>query len=588
MSTTAKPVRDQPRGREVSLTTASIAVDFDVPTPMRDGVVLRANVYRPAGEGRWPVIVSRLPYGKDLPIGTAVLDPVQAARRGYVVVIQDTRGRFAWDGDWYPFRHEAEDGADTIAWAAALTCSDGRVGTFGASYYGFTQWSAAAEQPPALAAMVPFITWADPLNGLVYRGGALELGAAANWHLRMGLDVLVRRHRGDPQTLVRRFHELVAECDALGNEGYRSLPLNEFAPLRRSGVGQAFFDSLEVPLDGIRTQPSAILAKRARVKVPTLNVGGWYDIFLGDTIANYQAMRALGVPTRLLIGPWSHLGRINPIGERNFGFGSETAFINLEMDFGRLQLRWFDHWLKGIDTGMLAEPAVRIFVMGANSWRDLPDWPPPATPTAFHLRAGGVLSTESPGDEVPDGYEYDPDNPVPTRGGSLLLAPEFPGGPFDQRDIQARGDVLTYMSQPLERDLAVIGPIHLELWATSSAPDTDFVGRLVDVFPDGRAYNLADGIVRARYRGLPSDATASLIEPGRAYRYTVDMWSTSNVFRAGHRIGVQVTSSCFPRWDRNLNTGGPPLAGASGQVAHQQILHDAAHPSHVVLPVVGD
>ena len=299
----------------------SITVDFDVPARMRDGTILRANVYRPAAEGRWPVLLTRLPYGKDFPIGTAALDPVQAARRGYVVIVQDTRGRLASDGDWMPIRAEADDGVDTITWAAALLFADGQVGMYGRSYVGFTQWAAAVRQPPALKAMVPFITWADPLNGVFYRGGTCELGIVANWLLQMGLDGLFRRHRQDPAALVSAVAALCREIDALGTSGYWSLPLADFAPLRRHDVAPTFFESITAPLD--RTQEpfasATILGQHERVQVPTFNVGGWYDIFLADTIANFTAMRAQGTPAMLLIGPWTHASQANPVGDSTSG-----------------------------------------------------------------------------------------------------------------------------------------------------------------------------------------------------------------------------------------------------------------------------
>ena len=346
-----------------------VVVDLDVPVPMRDGVQLRANVYRPA-EGRWPVLLTRLPYGKDLPGATAALDPIQAARRGYVVIIQDTRGRFASEGEFHPFEGEAEDGVDTIAWAAGLPYADGQVGMYGLSYFGFTQWSAALHQPPALKAMVPCVTWSDPLNGLAFRGGALELGTAAHWGLQMGFDQLVRQHAADPRALGTAFVSLAREIDALGPSGYASLPLAEFAPLRRQPTLPSFFDRVKRPMDPEALEVLTIAGKHDRVQVPAFNIGGWFDIFLADTFAHFTAMRRLGRPTRLLIGPWSHVNYRNPVGELDFGYGAQASFINLQIDLGRLQLRWFDHWLKGIDSGMLAEAPIRLFVMGANIWRD--------------------------------------------------------------------------------------------------------------------------------------------------------------------------------------------------------------------------
>jgi putative CocE/NonD family hydrolase len=298
-------------------------------------------------------------------------------------------------------------------------------------------------------------------------------------------------------------------------------------------------------------------------------------------------MRTTGSPTKLLIGPWSHASQRNPVGERTFGFGAQAGLINLQQDLATWQRRWFDHWLKDIDTGILTEPPITLFVMGANLWRDEHEWPlARADETRWYLHADGVLSREVPGAELPDHYTYDPADPVPTRGGATLLTPEYPAGPFDQSPIEARPDVLIYVTDPLESDTEVTGPIRMQLWATSSAPDTDFVARLTDVFPDGRVINLTDGIVRARYRDVAQRATPTLIEPGRPYAYDIDLWATSNVFGAGHRIGLQVTSSSFPRWDRNPNTGAAFGADATVQVAYQTILHDTEHPSHVVLPLI--
>jgi putative CocE/NonD family hydrolase len=582
-----------------------IRIDFDVEAQMRDGTTLRANIYKPEGEGQWPVLLTRLPYGKDLPLGSSVLDPAQAARRGYVVIVQDTRGRFTSEGEWVPFINEALDGVDTIQWVAQLPYSNGIVGMYGISYYGFTQWSSAVLQPPALKAMAPVQTWNDPFNGVLFRGGALELGVGGSWQLMMGLDVLIRRHRGNPEALGRSIYLLAKEMDALGQEGYWFLPLREFGPLKRHDIAHTFFENFSRPMDSEHpiTQPLFIKGKQENVKVPALNVGGWYDIFLQDTIESYKFMRERGSTqearqTKLLIGPWAHGVFTNPIGEMNFGFGSSAAFIDLQMDFMNFQLRWFDHWLKGIDTGLLNEAPINLFVMGTNVWRDEQEWPlARAVETRYFLHSNGranslhgngYLSAYLPDIEEPsaDHYDYDAANPVITRGGALLMSPEYRPGPFDQRPTEGREDVLVYTTGELKEDLEVTGPIKVHLWAISSAPDTDFVARLVDVHPDGYAQNLTDGIIRARYRNAARRESASLIEPGRAYEYEIDLWATSNVFRAGHRIRLDVTSSNFPRWDRNPNTGHDFGVDTELAVAHQTILHDREHPSYVVLPIV--
>ena len=582
-----------------------VVVDFDVPARMRDGVVLRANVYRPAGEGAWPVLLTRLPYGKDFPLGTSAMDPAQVARRGYVVIVQDTRGRMTSEGEWRPFVNEPLDGVDTIEWASQLPYSNGSVGMYGVSYFGFTQWASAVHSPPALKAMIPVQTWSDPFNGTVFRGGALELGSSGSWQLMMGMDVLLRRHRNDPQALGRAIYLLAKEIDALGEMGYWSLPLKEFAPLKTQEIAAAFFEGFGHALEREHPhfEPMHIVGKHEQVTVPTFNVGGWYDIFLQDTIDNFLAMREHGATpdarqSKLLIGPWSHGAFANRVGEVNFGFGSSAAFIDLQIDFVSLQVRWFDHWLKGMDTGMLKEAPIKLFVMGANVWRDEQEWPlARAVNTRYYLhsnrhanslRGDGYLTTSAPeADEAAhDHFEYDPANPVMTRGGALLMSPEYPSGPYDQRPTESREDVLVYTSAELNEDLEVTGPIKVHLWAISSAPDTDFVARLVDVHADGYAQNLTDGIIRARYRHFSRGEAPSLIEPGKPYEYEIDLWATSNVFKAGHRIRLDVTSSNFPRWDRNPNTGHEFGTDTELVVAHQTILHDPEHPSYVVLPIV--
>jgi putative CocE/NonD family hydrolase len=578
-----------------------IQVDFDVPAKMRDGITLRANIYRPSADGNYPVLLTRLPYGKDFPLGSSVLDPVRAARQGYIVVVQDTRGRFTSEGDWYPLRDEGPDSYDTIEWAAALPRSNGKVGMYGASYFGFTQWAGAIQNPPHLAALFPYVTWADPHNGVFSRGGALELGIQASWLLETGLDTVLRRERGNPDPRVG-FQKLVAlarEIDRLADEGYRSLPLRTFEPFRRTDLGQSFFDGIEQPFSPAYAASSTILGHHDQVTVPAYNAGGWYDIFLAGTIRNYQEMRARGATpearqARLFIGPWSHSNAGHTVGDVAFGYGAAAAFINLQIDFMSLQLRWFDRWLKGIDNGIDREPPVKLFVMGENVWRDEQDWPlERAVPTPFYLHSDGHANTldgdgslnlELPGDESADTFIYDPLNPVPTLGGALLMPAIYRPGARDQRPIEQRDDMLVYTSASLERDIEVTGPVTVTLWAASTAPDTDFVARLVDVHPDGFAQNLTDGIIRARYRhGVEAP---ELLESGRAYEYVIDLWATSNLFKAGHRIRVDITSSNFPRWDRNPNTGHAIGADAELQSATQTILHTRQYPSHILLPLV--
>jgi uncharacterized protein len=565
-----------------------VITEFDVPARMRDGTVLRANVYRPEGEGRWPVLLTRLPYGKDLPLATSVLDPVQAARRGYVVVVQDVRGCFASEGAFLPFTDEIPDGHDSVEWAAGLPYADGQVGMYGLSYLGFTQWAAAVSGAPALKAMAPFQRCGDVLDGLYYRGGLFELGQQATWYVAVsGLPQLIRRRASDPGRLRPELAEMVREIDQLGTGGYGSLPVSEFSPVRGHDILQDFFHPVRHPMERDAFGYLDLSDRYDAVRAPSFNIAGWFDVFLQQTLDDFAAMRARGVPAKLLVGPWLHGAGANPVGDVNFGFAAQPMMVDLRGDLGSLQLRWFDRWLKGVPNGVDAEPPVKLFVMGANRWREEADWPlSRAEERAWFLHPDGQLSEAPPVESDPDPYVYDPRDPVPTWGGAVMLAPEHPRGPRDQRLVEKRADVLTYTSPVLQSDLEVTGQVTVRLWAASSAPDTDFVARLCDVFSDGRSICLTDGGVRARYRDAASGRAPTLIEADRPYEYAIDLWSTSNVFRAGHRIRVHVTSSSFPRWDRNPNTGHDPFQDAELAVARQLVLHDPAHPSRILLPVV--
>jgi uncharacterized protein len=567
-----------------------ISVEFDAPATMRDGVVLRANIFRPADDRLYPVALTRTPYGKDFASVMPFLDALRLARAGYIVVIQDVRGRFRSAGEWRPFHHEDTDGYDTVEWAARLPGSSGAVGMYGLSYLGFTQWMAAKEAPPSLKAIVPALTWADIRDGVFWRGGAFELGTYANWHLgAVGLDILFKRYQSAPPAEQgRALMQLVGEIDRLRAEGYRSLPLKDFAPLKTLELGD-MGEVVENAENHAYYAPFSIGAAYEQVGVPSLNVGGWYDIFTQGTLQNFGAMRSAGSTSearqsKLLIGPWSHVNYSGTIGEVDFGFASTLAFINLQTDMTGLTQRWFDHWLKGIDNGVAQEPPIKIFVMGENVWRDEQEWPlARARATPFYLRDGGRLAAEPPGDERPDQYVYDPSDPTPTFGGSLLMHALFGPGAKDQRVLEARADVLSYTTEPLAQDTEVTGPLLVQLWAASDATDTDFVAQLVDVYPDGFAPIVADGIVRARYR---NGERPELLEPGQPYEFKIDLWATANVFKAGHCIRLDIASASFPRWDRNPNTGSPFGMDAELRLARQTILHDAAHPSRIVLPIV--
>jgi len=579
--------------------TKEVLIQHDVPAGMRDGTTLMSNVYRPAGGGLYPVLLARLPYGKDLPASSTVLDPAKAAGAGYIVVVQDVRGRYRSEGKFVPFVREYEDGYDTVEWAARLPGSDGTVGTYGLSYLGKTQWHAAVMRPPSLASMAPVQTWGNHLNGVQMRGGVQELGLMQFWaQVSLTLDLLFRKYSRDREKIAQKLPALISTIDELlAGGGYDVLPLkdlpnpDELAPFVAGGFGRGVDDEGwdYLNIDG----------KYERVDQPTLHIGGWFDCFLGETLRQYETMKKLSDgkatrPLRLMVGPWTHGDLGSTQGELDFGIGSSELFLDYSGDLTDAHLRWFDATLKGEEDALDGWPPVKLFVMGENRWRGYEEWPPPGSrEEEWFMTSGGSLQRR-PGraGDRPATYDYDPRDPVPTVGGSILLADIHLPGPRDQRAIEARPDVLVYTGPVLERPYTVLGPVYATLFAASSAPDTDFVVRLVDVYPDGRAICVCDGILRASAResfpapGVIQPATPSPIEPGEIYEFALDLWATGIAFLPGHRIRVEVTSSSHPRWERNLNTGEGAFGSSRTEVARQTIFHDAGRPSRVSLTVV--
>ncbi|MEU5696197.1 CocE/NonD family hydrolase [Actinosynnema sp. NPDC020468] len=562
----------------------SLTVDVLTAIPMRDGTVQYADVYRPVGQ-RCPVLVFRTPYDRT-GLGMYGTLALRAAKAGYAVVMQDTRGRGASGGTFTPFVHEREDGYDTIDWAVAQPWCDGNVGMFGGSYDGVTQWQAAMSGHPALKAIAPNVTASDYHHGWVYRGGAFQLGFSLGWTLSLASHNAAR----DPSVPASVSEDLTDALDKLvDTTGILPLAdhpyLDQVAPYYREWLRHPENDEYWRKLNVSTSYPDLTVA--------AFNMGGWYDTFLGGTLANFAGVAgqsAVGDRQRLLVGPWPHEGlfRGNPVGEYNFG-GRSTGGA---LDVDGLQLRWFDRWLRGVEiTG--ADPTVLLFAMGENKWREADSWPLPGTEYQdWHLHSGGrantlhgdgTLSRETPGDQPPDSFVYNPRNPVPTLGGSLCCNPvHLQGGVYDQRPVEAREDVLVYTSEPLTEPLDVTGPITVVLHAATSAVDTDWTAKLVDVGPCGYARNISDGIVRARYRG----AVPELVTPGEVVEYRIDLGATSNIFKPGHRIRVEISSSNFPHFDRNPNTGELPGTSTELVSALQNVHHAGAHASRIVLPVV--
>ena len=574
-----------------------VAVHKDVPFQTRDGVTLRADVYRPDADGRFPVLLTRLPYDKNGRQRPGDIDCF--VERGYVVVGQDTRGRFASEGDeYYPLIWEAQDGYDAVEWAAALPWSDGNVGTMGQSYLGATQYLLLPTRPPHLKTAFPVSASADFHQSWVYHtGGAFEFGWQIPYAILMARDTLARE--GLTESLLPALEReitdpVIAFGQPLTEEAYRRLPLTVWDDLLKP-VARYFGEYLRHPDDGPYWWAINLERQLHNINIPMYHVTSWYDIFLRGGLTAFAGLRehAMGETARnhqkLLVGPWAHL----------FPYTSPTSRGTGDIDFGdnakielhETQLRWFDHWLKGIDTGITDEPPVKLFVMGENAWRDENEWPLARTrytPYYFHSRGqansadgDGSLSAAAPGEEPPDRFVYDPVNPVPTRGGNTLI---IPVGVQDQREVESRQDVLVYTGEPLSEPLEVTGPITVTLFAATSAPDTDFTAKLVDVQPDGYARNLADGIIRGRYRA--SRTRPTLLQSGTVAEFTIDLWATSHVFLPGHRIRVDISSSNFPRFDRNLNTGDDQATSSRFQTASQSVFHDPRYPSHIVLPVI--
>jgi uncharacterized protein len=557
-----------------------------IPVPMRDGVRLSTDVYLPDAPGFFPVILIRTPYGNNTDYN--VQDAVYFASRGYAVAIQDVRGRFDSEGDWDPFVHEPEDGYDAQEWCGTQPWSTGRVGTSGDSYLALTQWLAAPLRNRHLTAMAPRVGFSNLYHNWVYTGGAFQLGFNLRWG---AIQMHTRTNRVQYLWMPNEQHLATL---------FWHLPL--IATDENAGRACGFYKQWirESAYGPYWEKLGNVEKDYGEIDVPAYGFGGWYDVFCQGTLNNFMGVRATGHSERgrrgqkVLIGPWIH-----SLGERgtqsrtgDLDFGPE-ALVDLRAE----ELRWFDYWLRGVDTGIMEEPPVRVFVMGANRWRTADAWPIPGTRYVehyFHSEGkanssfgDGRLDRRPPESEPADTFVYDPEDPVPTLGGSTCCGEDITPiamGPRDQRPAEWRPDVLVYTTSPLEADVEVTGPIKVVLWAASSAPDTDFTAKLVDVFPSGHAMNVAQGIIRARFR--ESFERPTLLEPGRIYRYEIDCWSSSNCFLQGHRIRVEISSSNFPQFDRNPNTGHPFGMDAELRPATQTVYHDARHPSHIVLPVV--
>jgi uncharacterized protein len=537
--------------------------ELDVKVPMRDGIRLSTNIYRPDQPGRFPVLLMRCPYGNGV---SGEPDAYYFVRHGYVVAMQDTRGRYESEGIFEAMQPEALDGYDTQQWIGAQPWCNGKIGTFGGSYVGYTQWMPAPLQSPYLVTMFPVVTFSD-LHDVVYQDGAFRLELWGPWSFEMT-------------------HPYNIPLDSIFKHMDRillSLPLIDQDKML--GWKIPFFrDWLLHPEHDRYWDRTSIRNDYQKIKASVYSVGGWFDILLKGTINNYVKMTGNDIDPitrnkqKIMIGPWVHDEGKRLVGDLDFG---QEAVL----DENALMLRWFDSQLKGENNGIMEEPPVKIFVMGKNKWRFENEWPLTRTKyikfffqskgNANTVSGDGCLDTSMSKNRLTDKFIYDPSNPVRTIGTM---------GPYDQRQIETRKDVLIYASAPLKEDIEVTGPVNAIIYASSSAKNTDFTAKLVDAYPDGRAIRICEGIIRADHHD--SSLLPSNIEPGKIYKYNIDLWATSNVFKKGHQIKVEISSSNFPRFDRNLNTGNYFATDTTVLKAEQEIFHSAEYPSCIVLPVI--
>ena len=595
-----------------------VTCEQNVKVPMRDGVNLAADIYYPSqgqtrAQGKFPVIVERTPYDKTAP--RAVANAKYFAKRGYVTVLQDVRGRFASEGEWYAFALEAPDGYDTVQWLGTQPWSNGKVGTFGGSYSGSDQCALATLNPSHLSTMVVAVGASNYYHGSMRQNGALE----QRFHVYVfRMAMTSKEAMADPSLqseIMKAFTEDMPDI-------VRQFPLKEGATvLRRLPSYERW--ALDIlthgEFDGYWKQRGYAIDEyyEEHADVPTLYLGGWYDSYARNTTQSYMKLSSMkSSPQVLLMGPWTH-GEYEVTNAGDVDFGTDST-INLN----DLRLGWFDHQMKGLTTEFSDWSPVRIFTMGTGSqrknthdydrrlnhggfWRSAPDWPLEGTQfTPFYLRSEGTLTTETPQTtELPSTeYTFDPMDPVPTMGGGISAADNIirPGA-FDQRErpdfigcidelpLNFRHDILTFQTSELDKDTEITGPVKMRLWASSSALDTDFTAKLIDVyppsddFPDGFAMNITDSIIRGRYRN--SWEEPELMEPGKPYEFIFHLYPTSNIFRVGHRIRLDISSSNWPRFDVNPNTGGPLGLERRYKVAEQTIYHEPTRASHIILPV---
>ncbi len=590
-----------------------ISVRRSIMVPMRDGVELSTDLYFPEGAGdKLPVILLRTPYDKNNYWRRERGAPYIFAKHGYAVAVQDKRGKYeSFKGQYAMYNGDGLDGYDTVDWLAEQSWSSGKIGTYGCSYLGDVQILQSRHRNPHLTAMVPQHSGGSygAIDGRIrygglFSGGAFELGFGFGWFWGSGNKVYYGPPDGmdasewfaSPQAELFEQEATLPEIDH--EEAWNTLPIVDMIR-DQAGPLTDWEDLLEADLVGPYWEGFSYLEDDDRFDVPALFVNSWYDYGARDLFHQFNLLRRNATSARgrdnqfIITSPSTHCGSESAtertiIGERDMG--------DARKNFWRIYLDWFDHWLKGVDNGDTEMAKVQYYMMGANEWREAAEWPLGNTEfRRYYLHSGGdangrygsgALSITPPDEEPADGFTYDPGTPVPSRGGQwcCLGTRQIAAGSFDQSEIEMRHDVLVYTSPVLEEGVEVTGPIEAVLYVSSSTKDTDFTAKLVDVSPDGRAYNIQEGIMRARYRaGYDKKVSMS---PDQVVELRIDMFATSNYFAPGHRIRLEVSSSNFPRFDRNLNTGGRNYDESEWVVAQQTVHHSAEYPSHIILPVI--
>ncbi len=565
---------------------SEVEIERDVPAEMHDGTILYSDIYRPVGLQSAPVLLVRTPYNKTTALTSVYAHPVWYARFGYMVVVQDTRGRWKSEGEWYPFRHEIRDGRDTIKWAAKLPGGNGKIATYGFSYCGVTQLMAAVNSLPELVTMMPAMTASDYFDGWTYKGGALQLAFARNWAWYLAHESAHRRSNSVQE------EELLTSMLTAPLQYWTHTP----ALLECEGPAPYYYDWVTHDTYDEYWKQWSLRTRYAEISTPALHIGGWYDIFLEGVIENFVELKKQAANEfarnnqKLIIGPWHHLPWTQKVGTLDFGSNARSA-----MD--ALQVLWLDKYMQGEHNQLDDESCVWYFLMGSNSWCSSTQWPPEGVqPVKFYLHSdgransitgSGSLNHNLPHHELSDVWVCDPNDPVPSLGGhSCCIEGLAPMGSADQRPIENRNDVLVFSTNVLEQDLQITGSVHARLYIATTAVDTDISIRLVDVYPDGKAINLLEGHQRARFRN--SLEKPEHLEPDRVYEYDIKIGTTACVFKAGHRIRIDLCSSNFPSFERNSNSGKPIVRVKLSDftVSTQTLFHDSARPSHVTLPVL--